>query len=105
MMVEPWRRVSPKDKWFNHLEYRLGIHMVRVQEQNETHFLLWILSKPREKTRGSSPMHPKARSKKPSVSILKCRINPSVRRKHQLQGLWRNQWTIEHRITPFLEIL
>src|SRR6266436_8212168 len=41
-----WRMVSPNDKWFNRTEYRLHTRLVRVKEQNDTHFLLWILSHP-----------------------------------------------------------
>ena len=46
MMVEQWSMVSPDEKWFNRAEYRLRIYVVRVKEQNDTHFLLWILSYP-----------------------------------------------------------
>ena len=46
MIVDQWRMVSPNDKWFNRTEYHLRIHVVRVKEQNDTHFLLWILSHP-----------------------------------------------------------
>jgi hypothetical protein len=35
MMVEQWRMVSPNEKWFNHTEYCLRIHLVRVTEQND----------------------------------------------------------------------
>src|SRR6266699_3305968 len=34
-----WRMVSPNDKWFNCTEYCLRTHVIRVKEQNDTHFL------------------------------------------------------------------
>ncbi len=38
--------VSSNDMWFNRTEYRLRIYVVRVKEQHDAHFLLWILSNP-----------------------------------------------------------
>ena len=46
MSVEQWRMVSSNDQRINRIEYRLRTHVVRVKEQNDTYFLLWILSHP-----------------------------------------------------------
>jgi hypothetical protein len=95
-------------KWLNRMNNWMSLHVIRVEEDNDTDLLRRILPNQRAKALCCASMHPKSRAKKAAISILpgtsSCRALP-MWGEHQLQCLRRNQGARKQCITPPASIL